>query len=87
MLVLAWPRMRISYQLYSVILVLVAFAYHTGPYYPYMGLPRHLLIAFPVFIGLAPLIKSGWQRLIIFGLGILGIFFLLLLYVIRGWVP
>jgi len=84
---LAWKRMRLSYRIYVVILILVSFAYHTGPFYPYMGLPRHLLIAFPVFIGLGPVFGHRWQRLAIVFLGMSGIFFLLLLYIIRGWVP
>ena len=45
--------MTISYRIYSLTMTWLAFSYYTGPYYPYMGLPRHLLLAFPVFIGLA----------------------------------
>jgi hypothetical protein len=52
-----------------------------------MGLPRHLLLAFPVFIGLGTVLRHRWQQLMVIGLGGLGIFFLLMLYVIQGWVP
>ncbi|NJN17832.1 MAG: hypothetical protein HC822_16930 [Oscillochloris sp.] len=58
LVVLAWPRMRWSERAYTIIIVLVSFAYYTGPTHPYMGLPRHLLLAFPVFIGLAPLVRG-----------------------------
>ena len=87
LLILAWPKMRISYRLYAVVILLVSFAYHTGPFYPYMGLPRHLLLAFPVFIGLGARLTNRRQRQVYLGLGLLGIFFMVLLYVIEGWVP
>jgi hypothetical protein len=87
MLGLAWPQMRTSYRLYSLLIVLVSFAYHTGSFFPYMGLPRHLLLAFPVFIGLAPLMKQRWLMLIAVGCGGLGMIFMLALYLLRAWVP
>lgn len=54
-MVFAWRYMRNSYRAYSLIIIRVAFGYHTGMLVstPYMGLPRHLLLAFPVFIGLS----------------------------------
>lgn len=51
MFVLAWRHLRTSYRVYSLAVVLAAFSFHTGPLDPYMALPRHLLPAFPVFIG------------------------------------
>lgn len=86
-LVLAWRQVRISYRIYALIIVLISFAYYTGPFYPYMGLPRHLLLAFPIFIGLGRLLPNRRRWPIIVGLGLLGNFLLLLLYVIEGWVP
>lgn len=87
LLTLAWKRMRTSYRLYAVATIIVSFAHHTGSPWPYMSLPRHLFVAFPVFIGLGPLIKQPWQRLVVISLGLLTTFFFLLLYVIRGWIP
>jgi hypothetical protein len=87
LLALAWPRMRISYRIYAVTIMLVSFAYYTGPIYPYMGLPRHLLLAFPVFIGLAPLCRRPLARLVIFITGVLGGLFLLMMFVIQSWIP
>jgi hypothetical protein len=86
-LALAWPRLRISYRIYAVLVALISFSYYTGPYMPYMGLPRHLLLAFPVCIGLGPLIRHPWVRLSVVVLGLLGIFLLLMQYTLRGWVP
>jgi Gpi18-like mannosyltransferase len=85
--VLAWPRIRTSYRIYMIAIIVISFAYHTGPYFPYMGLPRHLFIAFPVFIGLGAVPKQPWQRLLLMSVGLFSFLFLLLLYVIRGWIP
>ena len=87
LLALAWRHMRVSYRMYAVTLVLVSLAYYTGPHYPYMGLPRHLLLAFPVFVGLAPRLRRRGGQLLVFTLGVMGMLFLLLQYVIHGWVP
>ncbi len=84
---LAWPRLRASYRLYVLAIVLVSFGYYTGPLYPYMGLPRHLLLALPVFIGLGPVLRQRVPRLCMMTFGLLGMLFLLLQYVIEGWVP
>jgi hypothetical protein len=87
MLASAWPHLRASYRIYTLAILLVSFAYYTGPVHPYMGLPRHLYLAFPIFVGLAPQIKSSLTRLLLIAGGILGGLFLLLLYVVHGWVP
>ena len=86
-LVIVWKYLRVSYRIYVVSIALVSFAYHTGPIYPYMGLPRHLFLAFPVFIGLGQRVQRSWQRLIAFGIGGLGMALLLMHYVLQGWVP
>lgn len=86
-LVVAWPVMRPAYRLYSLAIMVASFSYHTGPFYPYMGLPRHLLLAFPVFIGLGAVLRKGWQWLLIWTVELLGFLFLAMLYVIEGWAP
>jgi Gpi18-like mannosyltransferase len=53
MFVLAWRHLRMSYRIYSLIMILVSLSFFTGDYNPYVSLPRHLLLAFPVFIGCA----------------------------------
>jgi Gpi18-like mannosyltransferase len=87
LLVAAWPRMRTSYRIYTLVIVLVSFSYYTGINNPYMGLPRHLLLAFPVFIGLAPRVHSHRARLLIVALGLLVLLFMLPQYVLESWVP
>jgi hypothetical protein len=56
LIVLAWRDMRTSYRIYVVVIAVVSFSLHTGMTPTggaYLSLPRHLLLAFPVFIGLA----------------------------------
>lgn len=83
--VLAWPRISVSYRILTVILFLVAFSYYTGPETPYMGLPRHLLLAFPIFIGSAPVLerfKGPIAAIFMFSM-----LFLTLCYAFQAWVP
>jgi Gpi18-like mannosyltransferase len=82
---IAWKRMRISYRILVVVLFLVAFSYHTGPDIPYMGLPRHLLLAFPVFIGAAPPLER-WKGPIA-AISIFGMVYMTLCYVLEAFVP
>ncbi|HXH24417.1 MAG TPA: mannosyltransferase family protein [Vicinamibacterales bacterium] len=53
MLAVAWSRLRSSDRIYSALVTVVSLSFHTGEVSPYMALPRHLLLAFPVFIGFA----------------------------------
>jgi hypothetical protein len=86
LLVIAWKKMRMSYRLYSVVIALVSFSFYTGSIHPYMGLPRHLFLAFPIFIGLAAFIKNKWLRLILITISAITMMFLLVLYVLQAWV-
>lgn len=83
----AWPRLRISDRWYVALILLVSFGYHTGSTHPYMGLLRHLFLAFPVFWGLAPCAEKPSRKLGWIITGLLGLFFLLLLYSLEAWVP
>ena len=85
--VVSWRYIRTSYRIYTATILLLSFSYYTGPVHPYMGLPRHLLLAFPVFIGLAPWIREQRMQTPVMVLGGLGWFFMLMLYVLETWVP
>jgi Gpi18-like mannosyltransferase len=87
LLAISWRKLRLSYRLYSLGITWISFSYYTGSVHPYMGLPRHLLLAFPVFIGLAVVIKNKWTRLVFLGLSAVVMTFLLVLYVLNSWVP
>jgi hypothetical protein len=86
--VLSWRNLRNSYRAYVLIIVIVAFCYHTGMQVssPYMGLPRHLLLAFPVFIGLAPRV-SAYATNKLFKVELLGMLLLTFFHCLRVWVP
>jgi hypothetical protein len=87
LLALAWKHIPISYRIYSVVIALVSFSYYTGPIHPYMGLLRHLLLAFPVFIGLAMVLQNKWQQLLMISISQAGFIYLLSMYVFHAWVP
>ncbi|MDW8065761.1 MAG: mannosyltransferase family protein [Anaerolineae bacterium] len=82
---LAWGRMDGGERLYTAAVVLSALSYHTGPVHPYMGLPRHLWIAFPVFLGLGR--RGGRTLQVLPALEMPGLLFLAGLFVLHAWVP
>ncbi len=83
-----WKNMSSSNRLYSAVIFLVSFSYFTGPIHPFMGLPRHLSLAFPIFIGLTPWLSNRnlFMWLYIF---ISQGFMLILItaYILTAWVP
>jgi len=84
--VFGWKHMRISYRIYSLTVILFALSLHTGDQLnPYISLPRHMLPAFPVFIGMAAGYK--FERLS-FVLGVLAVSQMLFLccFVWQTWV-
>ena len=86
--VLSWRNLRNSYRIYVLIILIVSFGYHTGMEVssPYMGLPRHLLLAFPVFIGVAPRV-TPYAMNKFFKLGLGGLLLLTFFHCLRAWVP
>lgn len=84
---MTWKNIRNSYRWYIFIVMMIGLSDHTGPFHPYMGLPRHLWLAFPIFIGLAPLVRRPWIRLAAVGSGLIGMLFLLLVNGFEAWVP
>jgi Gpi18-like mannosyltransferase len=86
--IISWRYLRNSYRVYALIILIVSFGYHTGMHVssPYMGLPRHLLLAFPVFIGLAPRVSS-YAMSKLFKVGLLGMLLLTFFHCLRVWVP
>lgn len=81
----AWRWMDGGERLYTLAVALAAFSYHTGPVHPYMGLPRHLWIAFPAFLALGR-IRSRWLS-ILPALQMPALFFAIIPYVLEAWVP
>ena len=83
---ISWKKLNWGYRLYSLVITVVSISLYTGPVHPYMGLPRHLLLAFPVFIGAASVITSSWKRLVLIGISAMGWLFLLTMYCLESWV-
>ena len=84
---ISFNKMRMSYRLYSLVIILVSFSYYTGTVHPYMGLPRHLYLAFPVFIGFASFLRQPAARLAYTGIGVVSMLILLTGYSLEAWVP
>jgi hypothetical protein len=63
--------LRLSYRLYVLAILLVALSYHTGSQInPYISLPRHMLPACLIFIGVALRYKFQRPKFIILMLAI-----------------
>ena len=81
-------RLRPSYFLYASVILLVSFSYFTGSFQPYMGLPRHCLLAFPLFLPLAVWARHPRIEFLLLMLGFLGMSLMTYFYVARIlWVP
>lgn len=86
--VFVWSKLQWDERIYALLVVLISFSAHTGPVHPYISLPRHLIIAPAVFIGLAARLKSDsryTQWLIVSQFT--GMIFMVILYVWHVWVP
>jgi hypothetical protein len=82
----AWKHMQITDRLYCLAIILVSFCVTTGQY-AYASLPRHLFLATPVFIGLSAALQKWRYKHILLACQVLGLIFLLYLYVLNGWIP
>ena len=89
LLALAWKYMNPPDRVYSLTVTLVSFSLSIGSTstYVYMSLPRHLLPAVPVFIGLASSLKRTWQQRVVIGVQFSVQVFALMLYVFQIWIP
>jgi hypothetical protein len=79
--------MHMTERLYSLGVVVVALCYYIGDIEPYMALPRHIMIAFPLFIVLSRWAGRGSRLWILIQIIVLVNFFLASLFVLQGWVP
>lgn len=84
LLAYGWRWMKEGERLYTLAVALSAFIYYTGPVHPYMGLPRHLWIAFPVFLALGRT-RSPFARALPV-IQIPAFFLTVILYALEAWV-
>jgi len=81
-------RLRPSYFLYSLAIILISFSYSTGNRESYMGLPRHCLLAFPLAMPLAILGRKPAANLLFTTVGLIWLFAMSFFYVGQVlWVP
>lgn len=65
----------------------LALCYYIGDIDPYMALPRHIMLAFPIYPALAARLGRSPRFWLVLGLGAALNLLLLGLYVFRGWIP
>jgi len=81
-------RLRPSYFLYSLVVVVISFSLSTGNMESYMGLPRHCLLAFPLAMPLAIWGRKTAVNLSFTAIGLIWLFAMSLFYVCKIlWVP
>ena len=83
---LTWRHLRLGYRYFVLANLLLSISYYTGPAHPYMGLLRHCLLGFPIFIGISQVVRYKWERVVLFSLFGVGWCFLLLLFSFEAWV-
>lgn len=84
--VMGWRVLHDADRLYGLAVVGLALCYYNGVLSPYMALPRHVLIAVPLFVVLARWVGGGrgvwWVQV-----GLVGNLLLLGMFVLNGWIP
>ena len=84
--ILSWRYMRASYRVYCVAIFLISLSFYAGDINPLLALPRHLVLAFPVFIGLAARYRLRVFPLLLIVLVICQMG-LLRFFVWQSWIP
>ncbi|MFN7949147.1 MAG: mannosyltransferase family protein [Blastocatellia bacterium] len=81
-------QIRRSYFLYALVVITVSFSLNTGQASSYMGLPRHCLLAFPLFLPLALWGERRVVHFLIMTAGLIVTLALAMFYTTRIlWVP
>ena len=81
------PRMTIAERLYCVGILILSLCYYNGERFPYLTLPRHMLIAFPLYVALARWLVNPRLYLLAFNLCFVLNLCLAAIFGRRGWVP
>ncbi len=87
MFVVAYKYLNTAERLYSLVIILVSFSMYTGTFNIYAGLPRHLFLAVPVFIGFSNSLSKQWQKLLVISLELIFQICMLYLFVAHAWIP
>lgn len=84
---LSLRQMHILERLYVLAIVGLALCYYIGDINPYMALPRHIMLAFPLFFPLAAQLGHGPHFRLIALLLLVVNLMLAGLYFFNGWIP
>jgi hypothetical protein len=84
---LGWRGMPAHERLYSLAIVVLTLCYYNGYRSPMLSLPRHMLLAFPIFIVLARWAAGGRKLRLAIEVFALVNLFLAGAYVRHGWIP
>ena len=79
--------MTMPERLYSLAIVALALCYYNGDRAPYLSLPRHVLLAFPLFVVLARWAGQGRRLRVLVEVLLIANLFLAAAFVRHGWVP
>jgi hypothetical protein len=86
-LALGWRHLTVAERLYSLAIVGLTLCYYNGYRSPLLSMPRHIMLAFPIFVVLARWAGTPHrQRLLIELLACINLF-LAGAYVRHGWIP
>lgn len=86
LVILVWPHLRAEYKVFTAFTTLISFSYYTGPVHPYMGLLRHLLLGFPVFLGMPKVVRGRLGRTLLIAVSAFGFFMTLFFFCLEIWV-
>lgn len=81
-----WRHLHPAERIFAVTIVLLSLCYYNGHERPLLSLPRHMMLAFPLYISLARWIEQKSAN-IVFQLALVVNFFLAGAYFRNGWVP
>ncbi len=84
--VLGWRVLTMHERLFGLAIVGLSLCYYNGERFPLLSLPRHMLIAFPLYIVLAHWFAAGRRLRWLLVLGVLFHLLLAALFVRRGWI-
>ena len=72
---------------YSIVIVVLSLCYYNGAHFPYLSLPRHMLLAFPLFVVLVRWMGNGLRYRMLRIALLISNLFVASMYVRNGWIP
>lgn len=86
-LIRGWPLLRMQDLLYAIAITLLSLCYYNGDLSPYLAFPRHMLLAFPIFIILVYWARTSLKQRLLIEVLLMANIFLGGAFLRHGWVP